>query len=72
MAPKSRRQKQREYSIQSPLDSAIQDVDLARDTCSILPARVAFGSLSAFLATIKVCLLLFREDELPVHTCSGI
>ena len=71
MAPKSQRQKRREYSVQPPLDSAIQDVNLARDICSISTTRAAFDSVSAFLAAIKVCLTLFCEDELPVHTCSG-
>ena len=70
MAPKPQRQKRRD-SVQSPLDSAIQDVALARDICSISPAQAAFDSVSAFLAAIRVCLLLFREDELPVYTCSG-
>jgi hypothetical protein len=39
------------------LDGAIGAMDLAGRTSGIAPAKVAFGSVSILLATIRVCFL---------------
>ena len=41
----------------STLDALIQVLTLAKDTCGIPPAQVAFGSAVALLAMIRVGLL---------------
>ena len=53
------------------LDTAIQDVNLARDTCDVLPARVAFDSVGTLLTMMEVLPLLFRDDELQFTLIQG-
>ena len=50
--------------VRSKLGRAIQDVTLARDTCSISPAEVAFCSVSDLLAMIGVRSLSLCGGEL--------
>ena len=38
------------------LDVFIQVLSIAKDTCGIPPAQVAFGSAGVLLAVIRVCL----------------
>ena len=42
----------------SALNAAIAALDLAEKSSTITPAKVIFGSVSALLATIRVCFLL--------------
>jgi hypothetical protein len=50
----------------STLDTFIQALKLAKETCGIPPAQVAFGTASALLTIIRVHfpLLSVSEDEL--------
>jgi hypothetical protein len=45
------------------LDVCIQVLDVAKDTCGIPPAQVAFGSASVLLTTIRVRSPLPREEK---------
>jgi len=57
MTTKSQRPKGRDGALSS-LDGAIQAVDLAKEDSRTTQAKVAFGSVGALLAIIKVGLLL--------------
>jgi hypothetical protein len=54
MALTSQQQKGRDGAI-SALDVSIQALNIAKDTCGILPAQVAFGSASVLLSMIRAC-----------------
>lgn len=47
----------------STLDVFVQTLNLAKDTCGIVPAQAASDSAGALLTTIRVCLSLRREDK---------
>ena len=63
MALRSRQQKGHD-GVGSSLDVVIQDVNLARDTCDVSPARIAFDSVGSLLTMMEVNSLLFRDNEL--------
>jgi hypothetical protein len=54
---------QPKYRVLPTLDVFIQVVNIAKDTCGIPPAQVAFGSASVLLTMIRVRSPLLREDE---------
>jgi hypothetical protein len=56
---------------EADLDAAIQSLDLAK-TSSIPLTKAVFGSVTILLTTIRVCLLLFRNDLLQVHIDPGL
>ena len=59
MASRSRQQKGRNINgVGSSLDAAIQDVNLVRNTCDVLPACDAFDSVSTLLTMMEVLPLL--------------
>ena len=51
----------------SALDVFIQVLTIAKDTCGIPPAQIAFGSASILLTMIRVRFYLFFENQLPTH-----
>ena len=53
--------------ILSTLEVSIKTLDLAKNACAIPPARVAFGSASTALTTIRVCSPLLRRGKLLIH-----
>ena len=53
MAPQLQRQRENE-DVPVSLDLAIRGLNLAKDLSEIPPANVAFGSVGALLATIRV------------------
>jgi len=55
----------------SSLNVTIEALNLAKEISTITPAKAAFGSISALLAMIRVCFLLFY-DELQAHTHPGL
>ena len=55
----------------SSLDVAIEALNLAKETADIAPAKVAFGSVSVLLTTVRVCFLLFCGDGPQVHMYPG-
>jgi len=71
MDTKSQRPKEGEGVI-STLNAAIEDLSLAKKVSSITPARVIFDSVGSLLAMIRVCLLLFCDGTLQVHTQPGL
>jgi hypothetical protein len=52
------------------LDVFIQVLSIAKDTCGIPPAQIAFGSASVLLSVIRVHFLLCG-DELLTHVYPG-
>ena len=48
----------------SSLNTAIDALNLAKETSTIIPAEAAFGSTSVLLATIRVGLLLVHAGRL--------
>ena len=52
------------------LDVFIQVLSIAKDTCGIPPAQVAFGSASVLLTMIRVRPPLLREDKYV--TCASL
>ena len=62
MDPDAQRQTRREFVLSS-LNVAIEASNLAKEFCSITPAKPVFGSLSVILTMIKVNLLLRRLDR---------
>jgi hypothetical protein len=52
------------------LDVFIQVLSIAKDTCGIPPAQIAFGSAGVLLTMIRVH-SLFCEDELLTHVYLG-
>ena len=68
MASKLQRQKGCD-GVRSTVDAAIQDINLAKNTCGVAPAQVAFGSTRDLLITTGVRFLLSCDDELlPLYT----
>jgi hypothetical protein len=55
----------------SALDVLIQALNLAKDTCGIPPAQIAFGSASALLTMIRARFLLLCEDGLLIRVYLG-
>ena len=60
MASTSKHPKARD-GILSALDVFIQVLNIAKDTCGIPPAQIAFGSASVLLTMIRVGFLLFFD-----------
>ena len=50
------------------LNIAIEATNLAEKVSSIVPAKIAFGSVNLLLTQIKVCFSLFCQDLLQAHT----
>jgi len=67
MDSKSQRPKRRDGAI-SPLNVAIEALNLAKEVSSVTPAKAVFGSVSAILAMIRVRFLRLCNDPLQVHT----
>jgi len=67
MDSKSQRPKRLDGAI-SPLNVAIEALNLAKEVSSITPAKAVFGSVSAILTMIRVRFLLFCNDLLQAHT----
>ena len=53
------------------LDVFIQVLNIAKDTCGIPPAQVAFGSASVLLTMIRARFPLLCENELLTHVPLG-
>ena len=71
MASKSEQPKRCDRVL-SALDELILVLNLAKDTCGIPPAQIAFGSASALLEMIRVRSLLFCGYDPLVYACSGL
>lgn len=56
----------------STLNVTIEALNLAKEICSITPAKAAFGSVVALLTMIEVCFLLSLTMELLVHVSPGV
>jgi len=74
MKAKSQQSEGREGPIDSEaLIAAISETtNLADKVSCIPPAKIAFGSVTALLTLIRVCLLLLCYDLLQVHTQPGL
>jgi hypothetical protein len=59
MGPDAQRQTRRDFVLSS-LNVAIEASNIAKEFCSITPAKPVFGSLSVILTMIKVNLFLRR------------
>ena len=70
MEARSQRPKGRDGFL-SPLNVAIEALNLAKEISCISPAKAVFGSVIVLLTMIKVRLLLSRDDELQVHVYLG-
>ena len=66
MQENSRRPKGRD-GVLSALNVTIEALNLAKEICSITPAKPAFGSVSVLLTMIKVRLLQSPDYGLRVH-----
>ena len=66
MQENSRRPKGRD-SVLSTLNVTIEALNLAKEICSVTPAKAAFGSVSVLLTMVKVCLLQLLDNSLLVH-----
>ena len=53
------------------LDVFIQVLNIAKDTCGIPPAQIAFGSASVLLAMIRARSSLLRRDGLLTRVSLG-
>ena len=53
------------------LDVFIQVLSIAKDTCGIPPAQIAFGSASVLLSMIRACFPLLRQDGLLTRVSLG-
>jgi hypothetical protein len=69
MTETSRRQEARDRVLPT-LDVFIQVLGIAKDTCGIPPAQIAFGSAGVLLNMIRVY-SLFCEGEQPTHAHLG-
>ena len=56
----------------STLNATIETLNLAKEICSVTPAKAAFGSVSALLAMIRVSLFLLSDHGLPIHVSLGV
>ena len=54
--------------ILSALDVFIQVLNIAKDTCGIPPAQIAFDSAGVLLTMIRVRILQLCENRLPTHS----
>ena len=70
MASQPQRTK-RHNNLLPKLDAAINLLSSAKDICGVAPAQIALGSACVLLTAIRVCSLLFFDDELPVDVYSG-
>ena len=70
MASTSKQSKRRDGII-STLDVFIQVLSIAKDTCAVPPAQIAFGSASVLLTMIRVHPSLLCEKNLSTHACLG-
>jgi hypothetical protein len=52
------------------LDVFIQVLSIAKDTCGVPPAQVAFGSASVLLTMIRVRLSQPRDEDVPLTRVS--
>jgi hypothetical protein len=57
MQAKSQRPKERD-GVLSALGITIETLNLAKEICSVTPAKAAFGSVAVLLTMIRVCFLL--------------
>ena len=71
MASNSQQPKGRDGAL-SALDVVIKTLDLAKESCGILPAQAVFGSASAILTMIRVGLIRFYTMSPPVYICLGL
>jgi hypothetical protein len=53
------------------LDVFVQALNLAKDTCGVPPAQIAFGAASALLSMIRVRFYILCGDELLTNTYLG-
>ena len=58
--PANAQRQERRDTVLSSLNVAIEASDLAKEFCSITPAKPVFGSLSVILTMIKVGFFLCR------------
>ena len=70
MATKPQESKARD-GLLSSLNAAIDALNLAKEISSATPAKAVFGSVSILLTMIKVCGLLFRDNEFLNRIRSG-
>ena len=66
MDPSSRRSKRRDTTL-SPLNAAIDAMNIAKDALNPTPAKAVIGSVSVILTMIKVGFLLVRAGRLQAH-----
>jgi hypothetical protein len=66
MASTSQRPKGRD-GLLSTLDAFIQALNIAKDTCGIPPAQIAFASAIVLLAMIRVRFPFLCKDQLLAH-----
>ena len=71
MDAKSRPQKEWN-TILSTLNMAIDALNFAKDLSGIEPAKIAFGTVSGLLTTIRVRSILSRDDELLAYAYPGL
>ena len=70
MASTSQQQKGRDRALPT-LDVFIQVLNIAKDTCGIPPAQIAFGSASVLLAMIRARFPLLGGDALLTRVSPG-
>jgi hypothetical protein len=70
MASASQQQKGHDRVLPT-LDVFIQALSIAKDTCGIPPAQVAFGSAGVLLAMIRARFPYLCENGLPAHVSLG-
>jgi hypothetical protein len=70
MASTSQQPKGRD-GIFTTLDVFIQGLGLAKDTCGIPPAQIAFGTACALLTMIRVRFPLLSDDEFSTDVYLG-
>ena len=56
----------------SSLNVTIEALNLAKEISGIVPAKVAFGSVSALLMIIRVPFFPFYDDDLQTHIHPGL
>ena len=70
MTNKSQQPKGRD-GILSPLNVAIDGLNLAKELSSATPAKAVFGSVAVLLTMIKVRFLPFSDEIFQAHTRLG-
>ena len=53
------------------MNVAIEALNLAKEVSGVVPAKAAFGSVSALLTMIRVRFHQFRGEELQVYMYTG-